>query len=186
MSKKQMFRLALLLAAVGAGAIVLLSNKPTNDKVVLFFFFTAMFIPAGYLAIWVFQALHFIAFKGRDGDGLGIVTLFGKILLLPFLPFAWLYRNAQRKRREREWEAGRPERERAEAEARERAYWDSPEGRGLRTQQMLMEMQMNYDKASAELRLAEIQNLINMGIHVSRENEAKIQEMFNELKARRV
>lgn len=186
MSKKQQFPIACLLACLGAGTVVFLSNNPTNDKVVLFFFFTAMFIPAGYLAIWVFQAIHFIAFKGRDGDGLGIVTLLVKILLLPLLPFAWLYRTAQRKRQEREWEAGRPARERAEAEARERAYWDSPEGRGLRTQQMLMEMQMNYDKASAELRLAEIQNLINMGINVSRENEAKIQEMFNELKARRV
>ncbi|MDO8606148.1 MAG: hypothetical protein Q7R40_06405 [Phaeospirillum sp.] len=169
MGDKKVFRVILLLAAIGA-AFASQDAEFEGRRVGMFITFTLMFVAGGYVLYFVLRILNWIAFRGSDGDGLQLVPTVGKIVYFPIRPFVALARFAIRRNREaavrNRAERERPERERralvaanAESERlkaeREEAYWASPAGQEVRAAQALADIELKKSVALANLAIKE-------------------------------
>ena len=154
MTKKQIFRLILLISVILSALFVFGSGRfdnlpTTTQRLGWVGFYVIFLVPAGYVVVFALRVLHTIGFEGSDGEGLNLVPIMRKCILLLLYPFITLARliarlvralaesqrvrrgrlEGERQTRERlenerleaeKWEQGRPERERLENERIER------------------------------------------------------------------
>jgi len=177
---KKHIRLITFLAPI-FGLIVSLNAK--GEGLPLFLVGTFFGALAGVVLTYILQTLHWIAFRGSDGDGLGMVPFIGKILSLPFLPFIWLWRAVFRTAKNRKYKLARGDRARAEAEAQDRAFWNSPEGQKVRAAQLLAEAEKSKAEALAQIRLAETSGLAGIARGVAQEEEERQRRQLEELRS---
>lgn len=181
-SNRKLFRIIALCSFVVAVTFSLAMDKYEGRRLPIFLFIFLAGLPVGYVVSWILSALHWVAFDGSDGDGLGLVPFVGKVLSLPFLPFLWLWRWNRRRREARRYELGRVDRERAAAQAQERDFWNSPEGQKVRAAQLLAETEKAKAETLAQIRLAETSGLAGIARDVAQEEEERQRRQLEELK----